>query len=114
MFTDFALRRAAQAIRQNLPLDAVVGHESPGHFGILLPGVDVGGALGVGRRLCAELAAQPFSSMGETVSLTVSVGVATLYRTTGGEELVEDSRAALTRAKTAGGNSVRGPQEVAA
>ena len=108
------LLRVAQVLREELGESAKVGRYAEDLFGITLPGVDAAGALELAERLRRAVSARSLDLFGETLTVTVSVGVATLYRTTGADELVEDARAALGRAQEAGRNAVRGPREVAA
>ena len=108
------LLRVAQVLGEELGQSAKVGRYAADLFGITLPGVDATGALELAERLRRAVSARSLSLFGETLTVTVSLGVATLYRTTGADELVEDARAALGRAREAGRNAVRGPREVAA
>jgi diguanylate cyclase (GGDEF)-like protein len=108
-----ALLRVAQVLRRTLNDRAIMGRYSNDRFCLALPGFDSNRAMDSAERLRAELCSRPLTLAGETLELTVSVGVATLYRTTGTEELVEDCVAALERASRAGGNTVRGPRETA-
>lgn len=108
------LLRIAQVLRDELGQGALIGRYAEDLFGITLPGADATSALALAERLRAAVSARSLSLFGEALTVTVSVGVATLYRTTGADELVLDARAALQRAQAAGRNAVRGPREAAA
>lgn len=79
-------------------------------FVIVLPETDSVGALRVAESLRQEVAAMsmPVSATGDTVSVTASIGVATLHKGSGldFEELVNRADQALYRAKEAGRNAV--------
>lgn len=101
------LLRLAQVLRQELGDDAVVGRYAGDEYAVLLPGVELDAAREVAERLRGAVEARPVELGGERIQATASAGVATLYRTTGAEELMADARAALRRAKEAGRNTVR-------
>lgn len=88
-------------------------NESPYRYGgeeftVVLPGADRGAAAAVGERLRRAVGDRPFSvGPGETLSVTCSVGVASLPQDgLDGESLVAAADAALLRAKALGRNRV--------
>ena len=72
-------------------------------FALLLPDTDLAAAVAVGRRLQAVLAA---AQSGETLQITLSVGVAVLGADDTLHTLVKRADEALYGAKTAGRNRV--------
>lgn len=101
------LLRLAEVLRQELGEDAIVGRYAGDEYSVVLPGVDLEGALATAERLRVAVEAKPLELAGERIQATASAGVATLYRTTGAEELMADARDALRLAKGAGRNTVR-------
>jgi diguanylate cyclase (GGDEF)-like protein len=108
------LASMALCLRRTLGEAAIIGRHASEEFGVILPGIAAPGATALAERLRMAAAAQTLTLCGQAATTTISVGVATLYRTTGAEELVEDALAALARARLAGRNAVSGPQEAAA
>jgi diguanylate cyclase (GGDEF)-like protein len=108
------LLRVARVLREQFGDAAVIGRLTSNRFALTLPDTDAERATELAQQLCLKLSTRSLSLLGETVTVTASVGVATVYRTTGADELVEDALAALERATDAGRNAVRGPREVAA
>jgi GGDEF domain-containing protein len=87
--SDLAAQRALPAIvatlRAELDSDALLGRTATDEFALALPSVDRVRAQALAERLVAVFAAAP-----------PAAGVATLYETTGADELLDDARAALT------------------
>ncbi|HEY3234423.1 MAG TPA: FHA domain-containing protein [Polyangiaceae bacterium] len=108
------LRRVGHVLRQKLGREAIIGRYANDRFAITLPGADLARALALAEELRADLAAREIRLLSETLRITVSIGAATLYRTTGADKLVDDASAAQELAREGGGNSVRGPREEAA
>ena len=103
--------RVARVLRDELGAGALIGRYAGGKFAVTLAGLDAARALEVADGLRRAVGSRALSLFGETVTVTVSVGVATLYHTTGVDDLIEDADGALQRA---GRNAVRGPRDVAA
>ncbi|MDD9934560.1 MAG: GGDEF domain-containing protein [Myxococcales bacterium] len=116
------LRDVAHALREICGPDAGLARHGGDVFAALLPGNDLASALELGERLRAAVDAwaprEPHPSRVErarcAMPATVSVGVSTLYRTTGADELIADAHAAMGRAKATGRNRVCGPEAYAA
>jgi diguanylate cyclase len=107
------LRQVAQLFQRELGPSAVLGRLDH-RFGVALPGSKLAQALELGERLRAAVAARRLDAGEAEVRVTLSVGAATLYWTTGGRELAEDALAALEEAKLAGGNRVQAADAAAA
>ena len=104
---EIASRLSCESLR-DVDLVARYGGEE---FAVLLPETDSSGARVVAERLHGAVRARPFSvGGGETVPVTVSVGVATLRPRSGGlpEDLVEQADRALYRAKAGGRDRLEG------
>jgi two-component system, cell cycle response regulator len=108
------LRSFAHLLREELGQRALIGRHADAEFAITLPGANSARATELAEQLIAALSCQPLTVLNDAVNATICVGVATLYRTTGTAELLEDACAALARAQAAGRSSVRGPREAAA
>ena len=102
---DDVLRAIAQRV-----LGGVRGFDTPIRLGgeefvVLMPNVDAKAAFGAANRLCAMIEEDPFeiSDNGDTLPVTISIGVATgKAGETSLEELLEQSDQALYAAKAAG------------
>ena len=104
---DQALRALGRCMRDAIRSMDVAGRLSGDEFLILLPETDQANALEVARRLLAAAGAlRATTDTGESVPLTMSLGVATWPSTPAGEvsELLRTSDEALYRAKTTGSN----------
>jgi diguanylate cyclase (GGDEF)-like protein len=105
---DEALRGLAGLIRQEVrPADEVARYGGE-EFAILLPETPSSGAFAMGERIRDIVAARPIPiALGQTVGLTVSIGVATYPHDAESEEtLIAAADQALYAAKNAGRNRV--------
>jgi diguanylate cyclase (GGDEF)-like protein len=105
---DAVLLEAARRIRAAMrPYDSV-GRIGGEEFLIVLPGAEEDPAMKVGERIRAEVAASPVELTNGSISLTISLGVATWKPGTPVDPLVlvAAADAALYRAKAAGRNRV--------
>lgn len=106
---DAALRAIADVIRNEAkrPGDAV-GRSENANFGVVLPAINVNGAVDVAERIRAGVSSLGFPHPASPVSshLTVSVGIAVMVpeSANGGRRLVEEANRALFDAKDAGRN----------
>jgi diguanylate cyclase (GGDEF)-like protein len=107
------LRQVAQLLQRELEPTAILGRLDQ-RFGVTLPGSTLDETLELGERLRAAVAARRLDAGEAEVRVTLSVGAATLYWTTGGRELADDALAALEEAKLAGGNRVQAADAAAA
>jgi diguanylate cyclase (GGDEF)-like protein len=109
---DFALAQVAQLLATGARTVDHAGRWSGGGFALLLPETGVGAAYGLAERLRADLAARrlpapaPLVPAGQALRVTVSCGVASLYRdgTARPQSLVARADHALWRAKLGGRN----------
>ncbi|PTD95362.1 sensor domain-containing diguanylate cyclase [Pseudothauera lacus] len=104
---DAALRLFAERAQACLRATDLLGRLGGEEFAALLPGTDAAGATLLAERLRTEIAAAPFPSPQGALTITVSVGVATL---SGGDTRAEmalaRADAALYRAKSCGRDRV--------
>ncbi len=106
---DDVLKQVAKLLRAELRTVDVVARYGGEEFVILVPETALPGAMRLAERIREDIADHEFITDGDPLSLTVSVGVATI---TGGEEGRSDevlacADAALYRAKRDGRNLVR-------
>jgi diguanylate cyclase (GGDEF)-like protein len=105
---DEVLRQLGVLLRRSVRVTDFVARYGGEEFALLLPRTDRAGATRVGEALRAALESHPFPVGSSTVSITISVGIAT--RTTFDEpdvmQLVQLADDALYRAKRAGRNRV--------
>ncbi|MFN7641130.1 MAG: GGDEF domain-containing protein, partial [bacterium] len=105
---DSLLRNFANLLRHELRITDTAGRVGGEEFALILPGSSTDAAYAVAQRICDKLASQPLVLGKQSVSATVSIGLAAIGR----EDLSADavlSRAdrALYQAKEAGRNRVQ-------
>ncbi len=102
------IRHVAGIIWRGVRISDVCFRYGGDEFLLLLPSTPTKGALILGRRLCRLVAEAPLDFEGNTLSLSISIGIATLHRESYGshDDLVRVSDQALFEAKAAGGNTV--------
>ncbi len=102
------IRHVAGIIWRAVRISDVCFRYGGDEFLLLLPSTPAKGALILGRRLCRLVAKAPLDFEGNTLSLSISIGIATFHRESCGshDDLVKISDQALYRAKAAGGNTV--------
>ncbi len=115
---DLVIKFLGQLLQENCRASDVAARYGGEEFAVLLPELDQVGAAAVAERLRQALDRQAFLLKGNTVAVTVSIGVATLDGETGDAAgLLEAADGALYAAKAAGRNRVevakREPVEVA-
>lgn len=100
-----AVSRLSEGLR---PYDSV-GCFSDGQYLIVLPGCDLAPAEKQALRLCRSVSGTPFEISKAPVFATCTIGVAGAMGTTeiSAEKLIERAQAALTAARTSGGNRVQ-------
>ena len=108
---DEALRLITQVINKRSRAYDGVGRWAGDEFFVVLPNTSADDARGVAQRIVDGIAATKLPlSDGGVLSLSASVGVATLVKMTGGamllDEIIQSADEALSRAKAAGGNQV--------
>ncbi len=102
------IRHVAGIIWRGVRISDVCFRYGGDEFLLLLPSTPAKGALILGRRLCRMVAEAPLDFEGDTLSLSISIGIATFHRESYGshDDLVKVSDQALYEAKAAGGNTV--------
>ena len=105
------VRILSDSIRMNLDWIGRYGGEE---FLIILPETDIHGAYFLAERLRKKVEAMVVKTMGETISITASFGVAelnheTAYEAGADEELINVADQYMYKAKNEGRNMVKGP-----
>jgi diguanylate cyclase (GGDEF)-like protein len=101
------LKHFAQLVRGTLRKIDMVGRMGGEEFAIILPGTDLAGAQRFAERLRERVANTPLVQDGKTISMTVSVGIATIGPPDlNAEEALLRSDEALYCAKRNGRNRV--------
>ena len=104
---DLALKHVATQLRAALREVDRLGRYGGEEFLILLPGLALAQAQAVAERLREQLAARPLAQGDETITLSVSIGVAEWRGGAPGlDRVLAQADAALYRAKAAGRNRV--------
>jgi diguanylate cyclase (GGDEF)-like protein len=86
--------------------DAIVGRYGGEEFCVVLPNTPMAGADVVAERLRSQVAATPYIHGNESISITISIGIALQNSTTSFSHLVSIADQRLYRAKEAGRNQV--------
>jgi diguanylate cyclase (GGDEF)-like protein/PAS domain S-box-containing protein len=104
---DAVLKHFAQLVRNALRKIDIAGRVGGEEFAIILPGTGSAGAQRFAERLREAVASIPLVQDGKTISVTVSIGVATMGPPdSNGEDTLLRSDEALYRAKKNGRNRV--------
>lgn len=100
---DLALQHFSALLRQESRETDLCGRLGGEEFGLLLPGTDSQEALLFARRLCTRLRDTPLKVEGQTVAMTVSIGISRIKPgDRQAEESLQQADKALYRAKNAG------------
>lgn len=99
-------RHMEEATRGSGTMAARLGGEE---FCLLFPELDAGEAYGIAERLRLNIEGTPIASAGDTLHVTVSIGLATTIPGAGGsaEQLLKEADLAMYDAKNSGRNRVR-------
>ena len=104
---DEVLRQIAAILKQHVRSDDIAARIGGEEFAVLLPECDVPAATGFAERLRASVAAALFSAAGESLRITVSIGVASVDDARDSRaKLMAAADAALYRAKREGRDRV--------
>lgn len=111
---DVVLKELAKRVSSTLRPSDHVARVGGDEFLIVLPDTQLAYAMRVAERIRQAVADSPLRASSETISVTVSLGVATMPpKITSIEEVLSATRSALKRSKTAGKNKVSLAREVA-
>ncbi|MDP3789533.1 MAG: CHASE2 domain-containing protein, partial [Candidatus Omnitrophota bacterium] len=102
-------RKIAKDIQEKLPKNAYAAYMGTGEFGMLLPRIGEGEALGIAGSMRDKIQDTDFGIEKNTLKPIVSIGVSSIDRAPfprTGAELIRSARAAMLRAKEMGYNKV--------
>ncbi len=106
---DRVLQHVAAILHTSLRSNGLAGRLGGEEFGILLPNSTLEQARQTAEHLCEQIAAEPIAIGSISISITVSIGVATyMVQLAGSEALLRNADQALYQAKAEGRNCVRG------
>jgi len=105
---DAVLRETARRLRSSVRIYDSIGRYGGKQFLVVVPGCHSPEIVELAERLRAEVAADPVDIIGETVPITLSLGVAAAgnAQSTNADVLLEAAGEAVRRAKLAGRNRV--------
>ena len=102
---DHVLREAAKRIRQSLRPTDLLGRYGGEEFIAVLPRTHLADVCQIADRLIKSIGGQPIGNNGQSIPITVSIGIARLEETTNSfDELVSNADRALYQAKHNGRN----------
>jgi diguanylate cyclase (GGDEF)-like protein len=102
---DVALLHASECFKQALRADDWLARYGGEEFMILLPHTTTADAAAIAKRICLQLAAEPFAAV-TGLQLTASIGVASYHPDDSIEQLISSVDQALYQAKAQGRNQV--------
>ncbi len=105
---DSVLKQLAGAVKAKIRREDVFARYGGEEFALLLPEVDVPGALKLAEKVRRLVEAHTFTFEGQKIPVTVSLGLASLSANQAGPELIKAADARLYQAKSAGRNRVVG------
>jgi diguanylate cyclase (GGDEF)-like protein len=101
---DFILRETARLIRENIRDVDIPARYGGDEFAIVLPRIDLDGAMLAASRIRQHLGAHPFTYQDVEFRITVSSGIGTHHEEESSADLVRKTDAAMYRAKAKGKN----------
>jgi len=101
---DFILRETARLIRENIRDVDIPARYGGDEFAIVLPRIDLEGAMLAASRIRKHLSSHPFTYQEVEFRITVSSGIGTHHEDESSAELVRKTDAAMYRAKAKGKN----------
>lgn len=105
---DFVLRTVVERMESRLRTEDLLGRWGGEEFMLVVPDVDLEGALAAAEGVREAIEKTEISVDGEHIPVTISAGVATWARGDSQEALLDRADAALYDAKAAGRNQVHG------
>jgi diguanylate cyclase (GGDEF)-like protein len=110
---DLALRKLASLIKEWMRINDFVARYERDVFAVILPHTDLAGSAVAGERLRSHIDKANFSYKGETIPLTVSIGISVFREDDDMHSVFERARKALRFAKETGDNTVKTEAEAA-
>jgi len=103
---DTTLKRVANVIQERVRRDELLARYGGEEFVVVLPETDLQGALAFGEMIRRQVQEHVFVFDGQSIRVTLSVGVATLGSDADADALICEADAQLYKAKNAGRNQV--------
>ncbi len=110
---DLALRKLASLIQEWMRINDFVARHGGDEFAIILPHTDLAGAAVAGERLYTHINNAHFSYKGETIPLTVSIGISFFRKDDDKNTVFRRAEYALGAAKESEQNRVKTEEEAA-
>ncbi len=104
---DIVLKTLSKECQNSLRRDDSFGRWGGEEFIVVLPETNMDNAFVIAERIRLNISKLKIENEGKNISITVSVGVATLHSEESLEKLIENSDKALYNAKNSGRNKVR-------
>ena len=108
---DIVIRTMTDMVKNQLRETDALGRIGGEEFLVVLPAMELGGAVAVGERMRECVESSAIDLIEHSIQITISVGVGVYQHDDDAERLIERADAALYRAKHKGRNRVEGPQE---
>lgn len=103
---DSVLKMVARLIQSRVRQEELLARYGGEEFVVVLPETDLAGARAFAEKVRQEVEAATAVVDGETIGVTISIGIGTLEAGREGEDLVREADRQLYRAKAAGRNTV--------
>src|SRR5690606_29303082 len=103
---DYVLRELARVIQERIRRDEVFARYGGEEFVMILPETNMDGAVKLSEAVREMIATHKFVFQGETIPITISMGVALLAENMTGTELITAADTKLYAAKNGGRNRV--------
>lgn len=104
---DKVIIETGKTLQQHKRMNDQVCRYGGNEFAMILPNIDKGKGLLVGEKFRQLVASQSFEHLGKTFSITMSAGLASSGNSVTSEELLQQAKRALAKAKGQGKNIIR-------
>ncbi len=109
---DLALKKLATLLKERLRINDFISRYGGEEFVIILPHTDLAGGLKAGEGIRSYIDKSSFSYKGQTIPMTISVGVSTFKKGDDNSSVFERADNALYLAKRSGRNSLKTEDDV--
>ena len=108
---DLALKKLASLLREKMRINDFISRYGGEEFVIILPHTELDNALVAGERLRIYIDDAKFTYKGETIPLTISIGISCFRKDDDIDSIFKRAESALLIAKKSGRNSVKTEEE---